>query len=568
MSPSNERLQELLEQPVVPWDKLDKLSILSVSRSKRAAVLALIVSKYPPKQVFEKKLMEWANGSEQSEELQWSNLIFTALSEPSIDIELLKIYFQFLEEQGCHLIDIDTYILPTYRNICVINPTNLKCLLSFMSGGDSDTKTLVHWLLTGVTDVSGGEDTLWDNHTVESWDRLQAIVHGMNVDASNSTTTFLEKYLKTLFFAYGFDYAENEEHFLKYAVNVVKWNDHLQLVATFAPDLFMEQNESTGNNFLNRILSLKGSYCKVIHRALECNVDSVHTPNNQGRSPLGIILQNLTNPSSRSGAPIGHDDCLKFCYHIAKKRPSPLNSGTAVSAVENIAPFLLFVAAFITMFTNYRHNATEKRLDRVLKIGKAFINRVTDDCCNTIVDRSGNTGLHIAIEHVGNSQPLLRPFERLLRRILKRLMTSRSTLTRNKDGKLPIDLALEGKKRSLICMALVKHSPILLEYRNPESRLYPFQMMASLKRISTCYSLLRMAPHLVSTALTKENTAFLRTKECIEWSRIDLDLERELTIRERKVKDVKQQIKVHKRKRVERAERLEEMATKCARYSA
>lgn len=333
---------------------------------------------------------------------------------------------------------------------------------------------------------------------------------------------------------------------LESALEASQWDDHLNLVAMFAPELFAERNPSTGNTFLNFMMNFNhqfteclGELIKFEYKVLDCGPESMYISNFQGRTPFGHIFQNLIAVDESPHRRVSYGYVHLVAYFV-RSRPSNL-APWAVGSVGETAeppPFLLFTRGLVDLLND---SETLVWMEPV----KSLLNRVTDDWCDNVVDQSGNTALHIAIAvHVseGLSPRLHRARQggiSLARQVLTRVMTRQAAMTRNKDGKLPIDLALEGNKQPWISKALSEIAPKLLEYRNSVSKLYPFQTMAAAAddgtsiaaaRLSTCYSMLRMAPHLVSTALTEENTAFLQRPKFVEASRLGLEIEREWTI--------------------------------------
>ena len=97
-----------------------------------------------------------------------------------------------------------------------------------------------------IEDDDGEE--LWYTHDHQSWKCLKAIVDGVSINGQSESTLFLEKYLQVVSWAF------DETGDVTRIFSRIQWEDQLALVSKFAPDLFLEQNETTGNTFLNHML--------------------------------------------------------------------------------------------------------------------------------------------------------------------------------------------------------------------------------------------------------------------------------------------------------------------------
>lgn len=510
-----EHLQDLLEQSSIAWGEV---SLKVIPRERKELFLALIISKNPPLDVMQELVTDYVHADiERDGEtclrgFGWSNHLYNALTKPNVDVEAMRVYFRVLQKE-CRLIHFRK--IETGR----LSPCKLQCLLEFLSSTAPDmARTCTVQLLRGEDPYSFRNARLWDAYDEESWERLQAIVHG--IDGSN-TSTFLERYLKFVLecCCEGRDYVDagsdergNNKNLLngqlvEEALSRFDWANHFKLVAIFAPHLFMEQNKLTGDVFLNSILTFEygyvvyGSYSSrhmdMIRAVLQHCIESIYVPNVRGRTPLGHCLQNVVvsgeNPGQQSYL---SNDYLYFCLDIAEAIPSALTSGTIKGSAE-LPPFIVFVERFVTLLT-HRNFAPARHMDAIEKIFETFLDQVTDDCCDKILDRFGNTALHVAIATCRKRREWSKD---LINRLVMRLATRQAALTRNHEGKLPIDVALKQKKASWIMVILCKAAPVLVELSSQESKLYPFQTMASHNRLAGCYYLLRMAPHLVATAL-------------------------------------------------------------------
>lgn len=224
--------------------------------------------------------------------------------------------------------------------------------------------------------------------------------------------------------------------------------------------------------------------------------------------------------------------------------------------------------------------AESRRLRLGYNIGEedcveALLNHVSDDCCNSVVDHEGNTLLHVAIAESLERQQgwavlCLREKWALSRvdKIVARLIKRQAALTRNKDGKLPIDLAMEGDKEPRSSTTLSQVAPRILEYRNTSSMLYPFQQMVCSSgpsgpdaNLSSCFSFLCMTPHLVST---EENIAFLLSSKFIEASRFRLEHWTPQSDGHAARQTLELQDQINARKRTQDALHLMEAARRCS----
>lgn len=524
-SSDEEHLQDLLEQSSIAWGEV---SLKVLPRERKELFLALIISKNPPLDVIQGLVTDYVHADIEGDDesfvrgFSWSTRLYNALAKPNVDVEVMRVYFRVLQKE-CHLIH--------FRKIEAgrLSPRKLQCLLAFLSSAAPHmAKTCTMQLLRGEDPYSFRTARLWNACDEESWERLQAIVQGM--DGSN-TSTFLARYLDIVleccceprdkehhlasFADTGSDERSNSRDLLngqlvEEALSRSKWANHLELVAIFAPHLFMEHNQSTGDVFLNSILTFEhgyvvyGSYSNkhmdMIRAVLQHCIESIYVPNVQGRTPLGHCLQNMVvsgeNPGQQSYL---SNDYLYFCLDIAKVLPSALTSGTIKDSAE-LPPFIVFVERFVTLLT-HRNHAPAKQMAAIKKILDVFLDQVTDDCCYKILDPFGNTALHVAIASCRKSPEWS---QSLIKRLIKRLATRQAALVRNNEGKLPIDVTLKQKKESWIIVTLCKAAPVLVEFSNQETKLYPFQTMASHNRLTGCYYLLRMAPHLVRTTAILE----------------------------------------------------------------
>lgn len=553
------RLQELLEQSVVVWDEVNDYNLNSVPKDEQETVLANIISKNPSQEVIEKWFQAWASEVDHNTlDGGWSNRLFKALVKPHVGSEIMKRYFDILQKVrvGTCTRRRSSETMQWRRCQPVtkeLHPLKLQYLISFLDAyyPSRDVRPWVFSLLMGEDRYGRRSSPLWDNCDQAAWDRLKAIVNGFD---QSEGTPVPEKYLKTLVETYRCTTTwGSSSKILNGALNRCMWANHLKLVATFSPHLFLDRSESTGNTFLNHLLL---TYCdstvnffhtyinKLIQVVLEHCTESAFIPDHQGQTPLGHFLQNLVIPGGPHQRSSLCGVYLSSCVYIAENRLVVVST----KQTNQQPPFLQFVGelvSFLVSLLTTSEELSEITVGRITTLVEVFIDTITDDCCHTIVDHSGNTALHIAIAK--SKQRDRKWSQTLVHQILTRLMTKQATLARNRDGKLPMDLALEREKDPWVGRALSLVAPKHLEYRNPASKLYPFQVMVLLMRspdanaldnLSTCYSFLRMAPYLVSSALTEENTAFLMRTRFIEGSRLFLEVERAYRLGLRRAKEL------------------------------
>lgn len=137
---------------------------------------------------------------------------------------------------------------------------------------------------------------------------------------------------------------------LESALEASQWDDHLNLVAMFAPELFAERNPSTGNTFLNFIMNFNhqfteclGELIKFECKVLDCGPESMYISNFQGRTPFGHIFQNLIAVDESPHRRVSYGYVHLVAYFV-RSRPSNL-APWAVGSVGETAeppPFLLF----------------------------------------------------------------------------------------------------------------------------------------------------------------------------------------------------------------------------------
>lgn len=553
------RLQELLEQSVVAWDEVNGCSLNEIPKDEQETVLANIISKNPPQEVIEKWFQAWANEVDHNTlDGGWSNRLYKALAKTNVDSEIMKRYFEILQKSrlagSTRRRSSDTMQWRKCQLVTKeLHPTKVQYLISFLDSyyPSRDVRPWVFSLLIGEGRYGRRSSPLWDSCDQAAWDRLEAIVNGFD---QSEGTPVLEKYLKTLVETYRCTTTwGSSSKILDRALNLSMWASHLKLVATFSPHLFLYRSKLTGDTFLNHILLTYSvsavdffhTYInKLIQVVMEHCTVSAFIPNHQGQTPLGHFIRNLVIPGGPHQRSSLCGTYLSSCLYVAENRLVVVSTQQTI----NQPPFLQFVGelvSFLVSLLTTSEELSEIMVGRITTLVEVFINTITDDCCNTIVDNSGNTALHIAIAK--SRQRDRKWSQALVHQLLTRLMTKQATLARNRDGKLPMDLALEREKEPWIGRALSLVAPKQLEYRNPASKLYPFQVMALLMRapgasildnLSTCYSFLQMAPYLVTTALTEENTAFLMRTNFIEGSRLLLEVERAYRLGLRRAKDL------------------------------
>lgn len=571
-----EHLQELLKHPVIEWDNI---SLRDVPKEQKEDVFASIIGKNPSKGPFEAILVQWIEHSQEG----WSKQIFEALAKPHVDADLMKEYFRELQRQDRVPKEVKFF---EAIEVTTLGPSKLQLILSFLSSVDcvqahgsfSLAQTCGWELLCGYVSIFCSSAycpiTLWNIHNEENWELLQAIVRGLKI-ADTTSTPFLEQYLSTVVRVFEEEDTCNGRIQLGPRLDRCMWRDHLQLVAKFAPHLFLEKNESAGDTFLNHIFSYdepkkhlkyrgNSELPFFVCRVMNCCFESVYIPNLQGRRPLRHILQNMMQFSL--GCPVP-DICpyyTSLCFHVVTTYPSAVFSckDNPAEAKTEPHPLIRLVGVVVAVLTNIDYDSTK---DDIEEIADVFLNHVTEECCNVVDPHDGNTALHNAIAMSKSTDD----FHDLAYKMLTRLMTRQATFTRNHDGQLPIHVALEGCKAPWIIQKLLEVAPKVLEFRNPTSMLYPFQMIASSSAAddstSTIYSLLRMAPHLVATALTEENTAFLQQTKFIEVSRLRLEIEREWMTGKLEAEDMRRklleqqhQTNYRKRKRLQEVKRMTE----------
>lgn len=571
-----EHLLELLEHPVIEWDNI---SLRDVPKEKKEDLFASIIGKNPPKEAFEAMLEHWIEHSSQD---GWSTQLFEALANRHVHDDLMKQYFEEIQKQDRAPKDMERF---KAIQVATLGPAKLQLFLSFLSSVNGtqmgSLAQICAWeVLSGYTAIFGSSKTrtLWSTHNEENWKLLQVVVRGLKI--ADTSAPFLEQYLSTAVnvFENGGAYVFNRRRIkLDRQLHWCGWRDHLKLVAKFAPHLFLEKNESTGDTFLNHVLiSYDASQFYVKYNsakpslaciAMDYCFESVCIPNLQGQTALGHILRNMMQLSMVRPVPVDFYYYTNMCLHIATSYPSVLFSCTDDSAEAKTEPHPLIrvVGVVVAALSNSDYDCSN-RDDDILEIADAFMKHVTEECCNVVDPHDGNTALHNAIAISEREDD----FHDLVYKVLARLMTRQAAFTRNHDGKLPIHVALEGRKALWIIEKLTEVAPEGLEFRNPTSMLYPFQMMATSSSeeddsTSTMYSLLRMAPYLVATALTEENTAFLQQTKFIEASRLRLEIEREWMTgkleaedMQRKLLELQHQTNGRKRKRLQVVNRMME----------
>lgn len=553
-----ERLQKLLGQkPIVDWGDFNQYRLSDFPQDEHETVLAEIISKNPPYTKIEVWFKDWANNKTSTKgrgwgnwakgrgnktstkEGGWSNIIFQALAIPFVNCKIMRVYFEIITEADRNLKVDWGRCNPVARRL---TPSKLQCLITFLYSY-YPTRCVNDWVLSLLegSDLYGEtRSSLWDNHNQESWARLNAIVRGVDISGS---TPFLEKYVRILM---------QTGTYSALTMRTLSWQggckctDHLKLVAKFAPHLFMERNEASGDTFLNYTLRTFGDdvdCAGFTQQVLDSCVEAVYVPNNRGETPFDYCLKSVTR---------GEDVGLCYCSHIFAKTHF-LGGVVLVGDSIKSPPFIQIVKGLVDVLAGYENkDLMVCGMFCIVKVVDAFLKHVTDDCCNNVFDHNGDTALHVAIR---KSRFILSQPCRLgqsARRLLLRLMTRQAALSRNALWELPIDLNKSSLFQPWISVAISKIAPEVLEIRN-KHKLYPFQVMAYFshndERLSVCYTLLRMAPHLVSTALTEKNTAYLSSEHFIEASKLRLKVGRDWITGMHKVKELERMaIEEQKRK--------------------
>lgn len=159
---------------------------------------------------------------------------------------------------------------------------------------------------------------------------LQAFVRAASVDKTEAVP-FLEQYLNAIISdseqMYGWPSIENLGGMID---QVFYWRQHLKLVAKFEPGLYMEQNKSTGNTFLNHILNIAEQsesspvLKSFISMVMEECFESLHIPNMEGQTALDHILKNMisiTTDRRHVCGRVAQEEFISLCAFIVANHP-------------------------------------------------------------------------------------------------------------------------------------------------------------------------------------------------------------------------------------------------------
>lgn len=321
--------------------------------------------------------------------------------------------------------------------------------------------------------------------------------------------------------------------------------------ASLLSDRSVEEKDEGGNTCINYVLT-REQYSVYDIRTFICAFPgTLSVPNDQGTLPMHNIFTGimLTQPletfkvmmDTFSGAVL----CPSLEYHGKTPFHIIVTDGFLMTRRIIDRAYHSEIEAIELQFTNPVATAIRKH-PRVL----------------CLVDDYGFTPLHHLVSTLASRSV---PFDLFTSRFVASLATPMAARIASTEGKIPLHTALEALEYPpiwnelplLLVNKLCAIAPDAMERRHPKNFLYPFQMAASRNlNVDISYTLLRMAPQLIATALTDTSTAHLRTKEHVEAAKLELTAERKFVQYHRLLEEMKATHDAERKELLQQAERL------------
>jgi hypothetical protein len=356
---------------------------------------------------------------------------------------------------------------------------------------------------------------------------------------------------------------------------------HLPILIATSPEFFTEVDEN-GDTFLHTVLtqrifrgisvwsSLDGDadeypllHDYVVKAIVENHPETLRVRNKAGSLPLHRFLV-------RNGEEDFVEDIRNYggmhesFIAIFQAYPTALGATSIEYGGRTAFHCLLQRCIDISRDFNSLSRRPSLRLVKALLSTVSFLVTAMPECIY-VVDDDGYTPLHFlsTLDSIAELNPIpdyvdgtnVRPDEptseaQLLTNLTKMLTTNKSVMMPSKSCKLPLHSFAESKLH--LAELVLNGAPKALVFRCPDSKLYPFQLMASsesddsqkdkiihgtethlakLKRkrrndpliISMTFTMLRLAPHLISTTLTAEATQYMEDADYIEGAKLKLE---------------------------------------------